>query len=118
MSFLGALLRLRASTATATYDATAATPAADYSLTLTDIDGTSNTLTDAFTVTAAPTIYVGIAPTPIYEGTGANTVTISGAGFETGATVTFTAIGRFIGPWYGSYGLGDLGERRAEARSF
>jgi len=78
------------STATANYDATAATPAANYSLTLADFDGTSNTLVDAFNVTASPTIST-IAPTPIYEGTGANTVTIVGSGFETGATVTFKA---------------------------
>jgi hypothetical protein len=85
-----AITETSSSTATANYDATAATPASDYSLQLTDFDGPSNTLTDAFNVTPSPTITT-IAPTPIYEGTGANTVTITGSGFETGATVTFTA---------------------------
>jgi hypothetical protein len=85
-----AITETSSSTATANYDATAGTPGANYSLTLADFDGTSNTLTDAFNVTATPTISA-IAPSPIYEGTGANTVTITGSGFETGATVTFTA---------------------------
>lgn len=86
----GSIVETSTSTATATYSATAATAGANYSLALTDFDGTSNTLTDAFTVTAAPTIST-IAPSPIYENASANTVTITGSGFETGATVKFTA---------------------------
>jgi hypothetical protein len=78
-----------ATTATADYAATAAQPAGTYSATLTDTSG-SGTLTSAFTVTATPTIS-SLAPSPIYEGTGANTVTVTGTGFETGATVTFAS---------------------------
>jgi len=85
----GSVVETSTTTATATYDATAATPATDYSLTLTDLDG-SGTLADAFNVTTPP-LLTAIAPTPIYEGTGANTVTLTGSGFETGATVSFTA---------------------------
>ncbi len=80
-----------ATTATADYAASGTsgnTAAGTYNATLTDTSG-SGTLNNAFTVTAAPTI-TGIAPTPIYEGTGANTVTITGTGFETGATVSFS----------------------------
>ncbi len=86
----GSVVETSTTTATATYDATAATPSATaYALSLTDLDGTG-TLASAFTVTAPPTL-TGIAPSPIYEGTGANTVTLTGSGFETGATVSFSA---------------------------
>jgi len=85
----GSVVETSATTATATYDATAGTPGTNYTLTLTDLDGTG-TLLDAFNVTASPTL-TAIAPTPIYEGTGANTVTLTGSGFETGATVSFSA---------------------------
>jgi hypothetical protein len=85
----GSVVETSSTTATATYDATAGTPGTNYTLTLTDLDGTG-TLLDAFNVTASPTL-TAIAPTPIYEGTGANTVTLTGSGFETGATVSFSA---------------------------
>jgi hypothetical protein len=76
-----------ATTATADYSATSAQPAGSYSVTLTDTSG-NGTLANAFTVTATPVIN-NLVPSPIYEGTGANTVTVNGSGFETGATVAF-----------------------------
>jgi hypothetical protein len=77
-------------TATADYTATAAQPAGSYSLDLTDNGGTTGVIAGAFSVTAAPTI-TSVTPSPIYEGTGANTVTVTGTGFEAGATVSFVA---------------------------
>ena len=78
-------------TATANYSATSAQTAGTFNVTLTD-NGGSATLTGAFSATATPT-FTSAAPTPIYEGTGANTVTITGSGFETGATVSFSSDG-------------------------
>ncbi len=79
-----------ATTATADYAATTAQAAGSYSLDLTDNGGTTGAVADAFSVTATPTI-TSVSPSPIYEGTGANTITVVGTGFETGATVSLTA---------------------------
>jgi hypothetical protein len=79
-------------TATADYTSTTAQAAGSYSLELTDNGnpGDTGVVADAFSVTATPTI-TSVSPSPIYEGTGANTVTVVGTGFETGATVSFVA---------------------------
>ena len=109
----GSVVETSTTTATATYDATTATPNTllnpSYSLTLTDLDG-PGTLNSAFMVTAPPTL-TAIAPSPIYEGTGANTVTLTGSGFETGATCVLRGQPWLICSWHGSYGLGDLDQR-------
>src|ERR1700722_16755914 len=92
--FTGAV-ETSATTATANYDATVGVAGTNYSLELSD-NGGAGVLTNAFNVTAAPTITAvpdSTAPNTIYEGTGANTVTLSGSGFETGATVTFASDG-------------------------
>ncbi|MGC2168561.1 MAG: hypothetical protein WA580_05610, partial [Acidimicrobiales bacterium] len=94
-------------TATANYSATNAAGTVDaaagtFDTTIVDNSGTSTTDND-LTVTAAPT-FTDAAPTPIYEGTGANTVTITGSGFETGATVTFASDGD--GPTVGGTAVG------------
>jgi hypothetical protein len=78
-----------ATTATADYAATTAQPAGTFTATLTDDNGASNTLAGAFNATATPT-YTSISPTVIFEGSGANVVTVTGTGFETGATVSLT----------------------------
>jgi hypothetical protein len=74
-------------TATANFADTGST-AGSYTATLTDDNGGSGAVTGAVVVDAGPTIGT-IAPAAIYEGTGANTVTIPGTGFQTGATVSF-----------------------------
>jgi hypothetical protein len=75
-----------ATTATATYTDSGSTPATAYGATLVDDNGTAS-LASAFTVDAAPTIS-GVSPAAIFEGSGANVVTVTGANFQTGATVT------------------------------
>jgi hypothetical protein len=83
-----------ATTATADYAATGtagATAAGTYTATLTDDNGPSNTLAGAVVVDAAPVSGSGaISPATIFEGSGANVVTITGTGFQTGATVSLT----------------------------
>jgi len=84
------IVETSSTTATADYAVTTAQAAGSYSLDLTDNGGTTGVIAGAFSVTATPTI-ASVTPSPIYEGTGANTVTIVGTGFETGATVSFVA---------------------------
>jgi IPT/TIG domain len=74
-------------TGTADISTTTAAAAGADNVTLTDDNGgPSNTLTGVLTINPDPTIS-SISPTGIWDGTGATTVTISGANFETGATV-------------------------------
>jgi hypothetical protein len=77
--------------ATANYVSTgAATPGTFGGVQLTDANGQSAALANAFTIDAAPAIS-SISPNKVWEGTGPTVVTITGTGFATGATVAFTS---------------------------
>ncbi|HTB09468.1 MAG TPA: hypothetical protein VK704_06625, partial [Acidimicrobiales bacterium] len=77
--------------ATADYSVTGAAVAGPYTAIISfDADATTASLADAVTVSSAVTV-TSAAPSPIYENTGANTITISGSNFETGATIAFTS---------------------------
>jgi hypothetical protein len=74
--------------ATANY-ADSGETAGTYSATLTDDNGTTGAVAGAIVVDAAPT-YSSISPAAIFEGSGPNVVTVTGSGFQTGATVSLT----------------------------
>jgi len=77
--------------ATANYVSTgAATPGTFGGVVLTDAGGASVALASAFTIDAAPTIS-SISPNSVWEATAPTTVTITGTGFVTGATVAFAS---------------------------
>jgi IPT/TIG domain len=76
-----------ATTGTADFAATGAA-GGTCSAVLTDANGPSAALASAATLDAAPVI-TSISPNSIWEGTAATTVTITGTGFATGATVSF-----------------------------
>jgi len=77
-----------AGTGTADFTATG-TAASTCSAILTDANGASASLASAATLDAAPVIS-SISPNEVWEGTGPTTVTITGTGFLTGATVAIT----------------------------
>ncbi len=77
-----------ATTATASF-ADTGTAAGTYTATLTDDNGSTGAVAGAVIVDAAPTIS-GVSPGAIFEGCGANVITVAGAQFQTGATVSIT----------------------------
>jgi hypothetical protein len=73
----------------ADYVSTASTTPGSYSLTLTDDNGTSAAAAGVVNVNAAPTV-TGVSPAGTTGGNAPQVVVITGTGFVTGATVTFT----------------------------
>ena len=61
-------------------------------MTLTNPDGGSVTLANAFTVTARPTI-TSLSPNSKGRGTGAQNITVTGTNFVSGATMAFSGNG-------------------------
>ncbi|HEY6838084.1 MAG TPA: Ig-like domain repeat protein, partial [Geobacteraceae bacterium] len=64
-------------------------------VTVTNPDGSSATAS-VFTVNAGPTV-TSTSPTSMTQGTGPTTVTITGTGFQSGATVAFSGTGITLG---------------------
>ncbi|MGC1238007.1 MAG: IPT/TIG domain-containing protein [Acidimicrobiales bacterium] len=83
----GDVVETSSTTATADYTSTGTT-AGTCSVVLVDANGTSASLAGAITVDAAPTISA-VSPNSVWEATAPTTVTITGSGFATGATVSF-----------------------------
>jgi hypothetical protein len=88
LTFSGAA-ETTSSAASASFASTSATVPGSYSITVTDDNGTE-TLASAFTVDAAPTV-TSATPASLSDGNPLTSVTIAGAGFVTGATVTLTS---------------------------
>ena len=99
--FSGTLVTVTASTITATsitLTVTVATAAAAglRSLTVTNLDGGTRTLANAFTVNAAPTV-TSLSPASLARGAAATTITVNGTNFTTGMTVAFAGTGLTLG---------------------
>ncbi len=77
-----------ATTGTASF-VTTGTAAATCNVVLTDGNGVATSVTDAANLDAIPTISL-ISPNKVWEATAPTTVTITGTGFVTGATVAIT----------------------------
>ena len=60
-----------------------------YNFVVTDNNGATAALVPGLLVTAAPVV-TAVSPTTIYNGSGQQTVTLTGTGFESGMTATFT----------------------------
>jgi len=74
---------------TASFTSTASTPPGTYGVTLTDDNGTSTATTLFLTVDADPTVS-GISITSVAQGQTSAAATITGTGFATGTTASFT----------------------------